>query len=48
MDNMEGRTEAWKSYVVVACAAPPSLRDRVERAGARRVRAVGVASKCLQ
>jgi hypothetical protein len=40
LDSVESRRgEAWKSYVVVACVGPPSLRDKVERAGGRRVRA---------
>ena len=38
LDSVESRRgEAWKSYVVVACVGAPSLRDKVERAGARRV-----------
>lgn len=33
------RCDAWQSFVVVACVCPPSLRERVERAAARRVSA---------
>eukprot|EP00878_Enallax_costatus_P012410 GHUV01012961.1.p1 GENE.GHUV01012961.1~~GHUV01012961.1.p1 ORF type:complete len:1005 (+),score=325.04 GHUV01012961.1:1774-4788(+) len=36
-DGPDARSsDAWKAFVVVACVCPPSLRERVERAAARK------------
>eukprot|EP00775_Hariotina_reticulata_P013221 gene13221-13351_t len=35
--SQEGRrSDAWKAFVVVACVCPPSLREKVEKAAARK------------
>lgn len=47
-DVSEGRrNEAWKVFVVVACVCPPSLRERVEKAAARKVIPHVCADVCL-
>jgi len=43
--SQEGRrSDAWKAFVVVACVCPPSLREKVEKAAARKVWACSGAS----
>lgn len=36
-DSEVRRSEAWKAFTVVACVCPPSLREHVEKAAARKV-----------
>lgn len=47
-DSLDGRrSEAWRAIVVAVCVCPPSVREHVEKAAARKVGQQTSAHNCV-